>query len=290
MNIVAIASQGHFNTYLLSAIHRRWPLRCLIRPDWTAAAHTRSRWSRLRTAPWRTVHSALTRRWQGYRARTIDTGVGRILYGALPPILAGVEEVAIDRWRLNHFSTTSWLRSLEPDLLIVSAAPILKPAVLAVPRLGALNVHRGIAPDYRGEWSLFWALGRADFERIGITLHWIDEGVDTGPIVAHGFPALSPADDEASITAAFARLAANVVASAIELLGQGPAVGEVQPTRGRNYRTRERTMLREGWFWLKRKLLLERCPVRRERISWYGDFVQCEHGQVGADAAASGRL
>jgi hypothetical protein len=284
MNIVAIASQGHFNTYLLSAIHRRWPLRCVIRPDWTAAPHRKSRWSRIRAAPLRTVSSALSRRWQGYRARTIDAGVGRLLFGDQPPARLDAEEVAIDRWRLNHFSTTSWLRSLEPDLFVVSAAPILKPALLGTARLGALNVHRGIAPDYRGEWSLFWALGRADYERIGITLHWIDEGVDTGPVVAYGFPGLSPADDETSITAAFAQLAADVVVRAIAVLEARSAAGEVQPPGGRNYRTRERTLLREGWFRAKRKLFMESCPIRRRRICWYGDFVSCTDGSVEATA------
>jgi methionyl-tRNA formyltransferase len=74
------------------------------------------------------------------------------------------------------------LAALRPDLLVVACWPWrLPPAVLAVPRLGALNLHPSPLPELRGPEPLFWAFheGRA---QTAVTLHWMDAGLDTGPI------------------------------------------------------------------------------------------------------------
>jgi folate-dependent phosphoribosylglycinamide formyltransferase PurN len=78
------------------------------------------------------------------------------------------------------------LRDLAPDLLVLSGVPMLKPHVYGIPRLGTVNPHWGIAPDYRGQQSIFTALRRRDYSAIGMTVHYVDEGVYTGPVLAQG--------------------------------------------------------------------------------------------------------
>jgi methionyl-tRNA formyltransferase len=76
------------------------------------------------------------------------------------------------------------LRALAPDLMVVNSyAMILHPDVLATPRFGAINVHGALLPAYRGANPTEWALINGERET-GVTIHAIDAGIDTGPIIA----------------------------------------------------------------------------------------------------------
>ncbi len=73
------------------------------------------------------------------------------------------------------------LRQWSPDLLIFTGGNILRKQLLAAPRLGVLNVHLGLLPQIRGmsspEWSLLTRVP------VGITIHYMDAGIDTGPVL-----------------------------------------------------------------------------------------------------------
>jgi len=75
------------------------------------------------------------------------------------------------------------LEELRPDLIIsIRYRRILREEAIAIPRLGVINLHSGILPDYRGVMATFWAMLAGEKE-IGTTLHWIvDSGIDTGPV------------------------------------------------------------------------------------------------------------
>ncbi|MBO8191920.1 methionyl-tRNA formyltransferase [Streptomyces oryzae] len=76
------------------------------------------------------------------------------------------------------------LQGYRPDLLIVFGfAWKLPSSVLAVPRLGALNIHVSMLPKYRGPAPLLWAIRNGD-PTSGITIHRMDSGFDTGNILA----------------------------------------------------------------------------------------------------------
>ena len=73
------------------------------------------------------------------------------------------------------------LRRLAPDLIILAGADIVPQAVIDVPRLGVINPHYALLPRYRGmnvgEWSVYLD------ERAGLTIHFVDAGLDTGDIL-----------------------------------------------------------------------------------------------------------
>jgi methionyl-tRNA formyltransferase len=76
------------------------------------------------------------------------------------------------------------LRELAPDLLLVNSyAMILRPDALAVPRFGAVNIHGALLPAYRGANPTEWAVINGERET-GVTIHAVDAGIDTGPIIA----------------------------------------------------------------------------------------------------------
>jgi methionyl-tRNA formyltransferase len=86
---------------------------------------------------------------------------------------------------INSPQGLAQLAAGEPDLVLsIRFGSILREAAIAVPRLGVLNLHSGLLPDYRGVMATFRAMldGARD---IGTTLHFIrDAGIDTGDIVA----------------------------------------------------------------------------------------------------------
>jgi methionyl-tRNA formyltransferase len=76
------------------------------------------------------------------------------------------------------------LAGYRPDLLVIYGFNwILPPAVFGIPRLGAVNIHPSLLPRYRGPAPVLWAIRNGDPE-IGVTVHRLDRGVDTGPILA----------------------------------------------------------------------------------------------------------
>lgn len=103
------------------------------------------------------------------------------------------------------------LRSVRPDLIIVcSYSMMLSPPILAVPAKGAVNVHGGLLPHYRGGHVTQWAIINAERE-FGVTLHYIDEGVDTGPVIAEQRFALDEADDAYSVKAKLCKAGAQLL-------------------------------------------------------------------------------
>lgn len=95
-------------------------------------------------------------------------------------------------WQVAHLSdshTLALLAELQPDLIVVACFPAIFPgALLRLPRYGCLNLHPSLLPSYRGPAPLFW-MARQGERRAGVTLHFMDQGADTGDIVAQSaFP------------------------------------------------------------------------------------------------------
>lgn len=85
---------------------------------------------------------------------------------------------------INDEASKKFLYSLQPDI-IVSAyfSQILKKTVLEIPKIGTLNIHPALLPDYKGAMNYFWVLKNGE-DKAGVSVHWIDEGIDTGEILA----------------------------------------------------------------------------------------------------------
>lgn len=85
---------------------------------------------------------------------------------------------------LRDPSTIAALREVSADVGMVACFDRRIPAaVYCLPRLGTLNIHPSLLPAFRGPSPMFWAW-RAAAERYGVSLHFLDEGLDTGDIVA----------------------------------------------------------------------------------------------------------
>ncbi len=91
------------------------------------------------------------------------------------------------------------LRAAAPDLLISAAHPFLiREPELQVARFGAVGLHPSLLPRYRGSHPLWWALRNHEAE-VGLTLYVLDDGIDTGSVIAQAKVATQPADTFASL-------------------------------------------------------------------------------------------
>lgn len=76
------------------------------------------------------------------------------------------------------------VRRFNPELGLSLAAPILRRVLFSLPALGTLNLHKGKLPEYRGMPPAFWEIWN-DQSEVGCTVHWVDDKLDTGHVVAY---------------------------------------------------------------------------------------------------------
>ena len=103
-----------------------------------------------------------------------------------------VDQVApLKRGEINSDDFIKSFKALSLELLIVFGSSILRPEVFQSCSGAAFNLHLGISPFYRGSATNFWAIydGRPGY--VGATIHLLDSGIDSGPIVRTGRPQVS---------------------------------------------------------------------------------------------------
>src|ERR1700680_30872 len=92
----------------------------------------------------------------------------------------------------NEHDCIELLSRLQPDILVLGGSRMLKPDVLTTARVAVLNAHPGLLPNYRGVDVIPQAILKGD--PIGVTVHQVDSGVDTGAIIAQQLVAIEPGD------------------------------------------------------------------------------------------------
>ena len=125
--------------------------------------------------------------------------------------------------RLAHAETLTMLRSLQPDVICVACFPLrIPPAVLHLPRFGCLNVHPSLLPANRGPEPLFWTF-RHGVLMTGVTIHVMNEGMDSGDILAQEQIAVPDGISYAELEMHCAQLGGQLLTRAISDLVAGRA-------------------------------------------------------------------
>ena len=138
---------------------------------------------------------------------------------------AGVAAAAaVDVPVIDTADAATWaalLAPLEPDLLLCAAFPSRLPtAVLALPRIGAINGHNSLLPRYRGPNPQGWALRNGDPET-GFTVHRMVDEFDAGPVLAQVRCPLTDEDDINTLGERVRAALPGVYATAFERLARG---------------------------------------------------------------------
>ncbi len=161
-----------------------------------------------------------------------DQPAGRGLKTAATPVKAR----ALERgWTVLQPERPSMIAAevaaIGADLgLVVAYGRLLKKDILSAFRLGCVNVHFSLLPNYRGAAPIAWALARGERET-GVTTFWIDEGMDTGPMLRQERLPIAPEDDAISLKAKLIELGLKVCRESLDELRAGrvprvPQTGE----------------------------------------------------------------
>ena len=121
--------------------------------------------------------------------------------------------------------------------VVVAFGMILPPVALAVPDHGFVNLHFSLLPRWRGAAPVERAILAGD-EETGVTLMVMDEGLDTGPVVATAATSISATETAGELTARLAHLGADLLARHVGALGRGRVAAAPQPPSGATYADR----------------------------------------------------
>ena len=155
-----------------------------------------------------------------------DKPVGRTQRVQAPPIkadLAATSLPILQPARLRDDEAVAEIRALAPDVIVVMAyGQILPKSVLEIPRIACLNLHASLLPQYRGAAPIQAAIAAGDAET-GITVIYMDEGLDTGDILLQTKLAISPNETGGSLHDRLAQLAPEALLGALAQLAAGQA-------------------------------------------------------------------
>lgn len=183
-------------------------------------------------------------RWLRDRRRYYGNPEARFFFGTAAPQLTHPEQVT-EVPHINHPDVVKLAEELKPDLIAVFGTSLIRGELLQKGRLGMVNLHGGLSPEYRGADCTFWALYNGEPEKIGCTLHYIDAGIDTGRLIAHVCPEIFPSDTELTLFWRSVRDSADVYATLMQRLAQGEEPGAPQHGRGHLYQVRQRGLRHE---------------------------------------------
>ncbi len=158
-----------------------------------------------------------------------DKRAGRGRKMTPPPVAACAQDACLPIHQprtLRNLEVIELIRSMEPDLIVVVAyGKILPPRVLEIPRLGCVNVHVSLLPAYRGAAPIQWAIIHGEHVT-GVTTMFMEEGLDTGPILLQRVEPIYDDDTTASLGDRLSHIGADLLEQTV----QGLVAGAITPT------------------------------------------------------------
>jgi methionyl-tRNA formyltransferase len=203
------------------------------------------------------------------RRRLRGDAEARFFFGTQPPRLVR-RELLLEVPNINHPDVVALEGRLQPDVIAVFGTSLIRAPLLSCGRLGIFNLHGGLAPSYRGADCTFWALFNGEPDQVGCTLHRIDNGIDTGTLIAHICPEVGEGDGELTLFWRGVRDSAEVYAELLERLARGERVGEPQREWGRLYQVKDRTWRAERQLAARMRDGLLRGVHLPARVRWFG--------------------
>jgi len=138
-----------------------------------------------------------------------------------PPIkkaLAGAKIPTLQPARIKDRQSIEEISALAPEVIVVMAyGQILPQGVLGTPRVACLNLHASLLPRHRGAAPIQAAIASGDFET-GITVMYMDEGLDTGDILLQRKIDILPTDTGGSLHDRLAQIAPDALLESLQLL------------------------------------------------------------------------
>lgn len=120
------------------------------------------------------------------------------------------------------------IRALDADISVVVAfGQILRPEVLAVPRLGSVNIHASLLPELRGAAPIQWAIVRGHSVS-GVSIMRMEAGLDSGPVLLTVEEPIEPGESASELGARLAEIGAEALVEALAMMEEGALVEHPQ--------------------------------------------------------------
>jgi methionyl-tRNA formyltransferase len=128
--------------------------------------------------------------------------------------------------KIKSESSLDYFKRVAPDVVVIIAyGQIIPAALIAIPRLGWINLHGSLLPKYRGAAPINWAIINGE-KATGLTTMQIDAGLDTGPILLKYQTGIGPDETAPELYAQLAEVGAPLMVETLKKLDQG----EITPT------------------------------------------------------------
>jgi methionyl-tRNA formyltransferase len=152
---------------------------------------------------------------------------------------------------VNSPATLALLHQLRPQVVVINGTRIISREVLEAVPVPFINMHAGITPLYRGVHGAYWALTRGDRRHCGVTVHLVDQGIDTGSVL--GQAAVQPTATDCFVTYPYLQVAAGLplLAAAVAEALAGRTT-TVPPPTGPSRLWSHPTVWHYLWYWLCR--------------------------------------
>ena len=164
------------------------------------------------------------------------TGRGRGLFAS--PVKSYAEErglKVLQPTSLGSYHAYNEFRSLNPDLVVVAAyGKILPKRLVGLPFFGCINIHPSLLPRHRGPSPVPFTLLEGD-NVAGVTLMLLDEGMDTGPIIAQKEESIFPEDTGPTLSSRLFAEGAKLLVESLPLYLKGVIVPRPQTESGITY-------------------------------------------------------
>jgi methionyl-tRNA formyltransferase len=155
-----------------------------------------------------------------------DKPVGRQLKLAASPVKQEAFQLHLKVFqpeKIGAASSVAQLRYLNPDLIVVAAyGQILPKTILDLPKYGCLNLHTSMLPKYRGASPIHSAIAAGEKES-GVTIMWMDEGLDTGDILVQQAVTLRRHETAQTLHDRLAKIGSELLLKSIPLVETGNA-------------------------------------------------------------------
>lgn len=135
---------------------------------------------------------------------------------------------------VNSPETSSLLKQYNLDLIISIQDQIFKKKLIRLPKIGCINKHAALLPKYRGVWPIFWAILYNE-KKVGLTIHWIDEGIDTGKIIVQKQIPIKANDSLFNLYTRVFKLCPQSLIEAINKIDKDPKCGFMQSIPDEKY-------------------------------------------------------
>jgi methionyl-tRNA formyltransferase len=130
--------------------------------------------------------------------------------------------------KMRSESAHDYFKRIAPDVVVIIAyGQIIPTSLIAIPRLGWINLHASLLPKYRGAAPINWAIVNGE-KRTGVTTMQIDAGLDTGPMLLRHETEVGADDTAPELTSRLAEAGAPLMAETLRKLERGEIVPAAQ--------------------------------------------------------------